>query len=447
MLDLITDRVRRLGPVLAALAVTAISVAVSALATGATMILLDADPFPALYLAIGTPFVLALPITLVAFGALERANDARAQVAHSEAAAQAAQATLSDALENIPNPTMILGPDERIQFRNRAWRRYYPELEEVVQLGMRYEDIVRTVLESGLWDPMGPREEILEKRLGQYRTAVGNVVQELADGRFILANTSRSRDGGTILTHTDITDLKRIDRLKDEFVSMVSHELRTPITSIKGSLDMLATALKDGREIDVSQFVDIANRNAERMLAIVNDILLAQGIQAGGVAFDVKPTPMVPLVQKILSANAGFADRFGVAFRLHDGPTEACASVDADRFGQVLTNLLSNAAKFAPRDSTVEVSVRRLADRVEVSVHDEGPGIPKEYHERVFERFWRADTAATSGVPGTGLGLSIARQMVEGMGGHLDVESELGKGTTFRCSLPLALEPESSALN
>ena len=157
---------------------------------------------------------------------------------------------------------MILGPDDRIRFRNRAWRRYYPELDEVVTVGMQYEDLVRTVLKSGLWDPMGSRDELLERRMRHHRKAAGRVVQELADGRSILANTSRSRDGGTILTHTDITDLKRIDRLKDEFVSMVSHELRTPITSIKGSLDLLATALKDGREIDVSQFVDIANRNA-----------------------------------------------------------------------------------------------------------------------------------------------------------------------------------------
>ena len=440
MHDLITDRVRRTGPVRAAVAVTTGVVALSALATLGTMTLLGVDPFPALYLAIATPLGLALPVTLVAFHAIAQASDAWAQVAQSEASVRAAHATLSDAIENIPNPTMILGPDDRIRFRNRAWRRYYPELDEVVTVGMQYEDLVRTVLKSGLWDPMGSRDELLERRMRHHRKAAGRVVQELADGRFILANTSRSRDGGTILTHTDITDLKRIDRLKDEFVSMVSHELRTPITSIKGSLDLLATALKDGREIDVSQFVDIANRNAERMLIIVNDILLAQGIQAGGMAFDSKPTPIVPLVRKVLTANAGFAERFGVHLRLQDGSPDMCAYVDAQRLGQVLTNLLSNAAKFAPRDSTVDVTVGRDSDQVRVSVHDDGPGIPTEHHARVFERFWRADTAETSGVPGTGLGLSIARQIVEGMGGRLDLESEPGRGTTFHCYLPLAEE-------
>ncbi len=447
MHDLITDRVRRTGPVRAAVTVTTGVVALSALATLGTMTLLGVDPFPALYLAIATPLGLALPVTLVAFHAIARASDAWAQVAQSEASVRAAHATLSDAIENIPNPTMILGPDDRIRFRNRAWRRYYPELDEVVTVGMQYEDLVRTVLKSGLWDPMGSRDELLERRMGHHRKAAGSVVQELADGRFILANTSRSRDGGTILTHTDITDLKRIDRLKDEFVSMVSHELRTPITSIKGSLDLLATALKDGREIDVSQFVDIANRNAERMLIIVNDILLAQGIQAGGMAFDSKPTPIVPLVRKGLTANAGFAERFGVHLRLQDGSPDMCAYVDAQRLGQVLTNLLSNAAKFAPRDSTVDVTVGRDSDQVRVSVHDDGPGIPTEHHARVFERFWRADTAETSGVPGTGLGLSIARQMVEGMGGRLDLESEPGRGTTFHCYLPLAEEGVPAAVD
>ena len=126
MHDLITDRVRRTGPVRAAVAVTTGVVALSALATLGTMTLLGVDPFPALYLAIATPLGLALPVTLVAFHAIAQASDAWAQVAQSEASVRAAHATLSDAIENIPNPTMILGPDDRIRFRNRAWRRYYP---------------------------------------------------------------------------------------------------------------------------------------------------------------------------------------------------------------------------------------------------------------------------------------------------------------------------------
>ncbi|NQV81782.1 MAG: PAS-domain containing protein [Alphaproteobacteria bacterium] len=437
MLDRITAGVRRLGPLPLAVTVTAGLTVLSALATIVAMRLTGNDLFPPLYLAIGTPLGLALPVTYLAFLAIEKLDAARAEQAQSEAAATTAEATLRDAIESIPNPTMVFGPDDRMRFRNRAWCLYYPALDDDVQPGLHYEDLVRAVVNTGMWDSMGSREEILESRLRHHRAAAGTLVQELADGRFILANTSRSRDGGTIVTHTDITDLKRVDNLKDEFVSMVSHELRTPITSIKGSLDLLAAAFVDGKEIDVPRFVDIARRNAERMLLIVNDILVAQGIQAGGLAFDSNPTPIVPLVERTLATNVAFADLFGVSFRFHGAQIQASVDVDPQRFGQVLTNLLSNAAKFAPRDSVVDVTVTCENAQVRIAVHDDGPGIPADLHEQIFERFWRADVSETRGASGTGLGLNIARQMAEGMGGRIGLESEQGRGTTFYIELPL----------
>ena len=287
---------------------------------------------------------------------------------------------------------------------------------------------------------MGPRDAVREDRLQHHREGAGSYEQELSDGRFILIGESTTQNGGRIITHTDITALKRVDRLKDEFISMVSHELRTPLTSIKGSLDLLSGGVTVARTTDAERLVDIAKRNADRLLLIVNDILDAQKIESGDMHYDLRPVELMPMVKRSVAANEVFGVNYGVTFRLKEELAGVTVNVDIPRFDQVLANLLSNAAKFAPKGSAIDMAATRRNGGVRLSVHDEGPGIPQEFHDRVFERFWQADTSNTRAVAGTGLGLSISRKIVEGMGGTIGFETHSGGGCTFYLDLPEVIE-------
>ena len=233
------------------------------------------------------------------------------------------------------------------------------------------------------------------------------------------------------------SDLQRVDRLKDEFVSMVSHELRTPLTSIKGSLDLLSAGATGDQTPDTERLIGIAKRNTDRLLLIANDILDSQKIQAGTLDYDLHQFELVPELERAVTANQSYANSHDVTISLVNGLVGAMVIADVRRVEQVLTNLLSNAAKFSPGGDSVEVSTTRRNGMIRVAVHDSGPGIPIEFRDRVFERFAQADTSSTKrGTSGTGLGLNIAKRIVEDMGGELGFESEYGQGCTFYFDLP-----------
>jgi signal transduction histidine kinase len=438
LLDTITLLVRRHGPFRMALVVTASVTGASVLATAVTMTALDSDVFPALYLATFTPLSLALPVTYLAFLALEKGDLASQRYEESQRQAQEAQAILSDAVANIPNPTLILDADDRIMLFNDAWRAHYPEAGHIIQLGTSFEDLAHYVASTGLWDSMGPRDEVLARRLRHHRQAAGSFVQDLADGRSMLVYEGRSASGVGIVTHTDVTELKRVDRLKDEFISTVSHELRTPLTSIKGALDLLVGGIEVGQTSDSAKLVEIAQRNSDRLLTLVNDILDVQVIEAGSLVVDLKAVDLAPLLDRNLAAVDVLARRFGVVVRRTGEVPDACVMADANRVDQVLTNLVSNATKFAPRGSTVTIGATRLDGVVRISVHDTGRGIPPTQQGQVFERFWQADASNARGTSGTGLGLSISKKIVETMGGRIGFDSDPDQGTTFYFDLPLA---------
>jgi signal transduction histidine kinase len=153
-------------------------------------------------------------------------------------------------------------------------------------------------------------------------------------------------------------------------------------------------------------------------------------------AFSIRVEELVPLVELAMDGASAYAGQFGVVFWLNESVPGARVKVDPDRLHQVLTNLLSNAAKYSPRNSTVEVSVKRASGRLRVSVRDFGPGIPEEFRPRLFEKFAQADGSDTRQKGGTGLGLSISKNIIQRLGGILDFRSEMGEGTTFFFELP-----------
>jgi PAS domain S-box-containing protein len=236
----------------------------------------------------------------------------------------------------------------------------------------------------------------------------------------------------------DITLAREMDRMKSEFTAVVSHELRTPLTSIRGSLGLILGALAASLPGKVRDLLEIAQTNCERLVLLINDILDIEKFSAGQMRFDVQVLPLPGVVLQSVEANEGYARKFNVRFDLLASPSDWLVAVDPDRFVQVMSNLLSNAAKYSPAGGVVRVWCESRGDGFRVNVRDEGPGIPPEFRARIFEKFSQADSSATREKGGTGLGLHIARRFVEHMHGRIGFESEAGQGSTFWIELPAA---------
>jgi PAS domain S-box-containing protein len=235
----------------------------------------------------------------------------------------------------------------------------------------------------------------------------------------------------------DITVRKEVEKLKSEFTAVVSHELRTPLTSIRGSLGLILGALASSLQPKVRDLLEIAQSNCERLVLLVNDILDIEKFSAGQMRFELQTAPLAGLVQQAVDANEGYARKFHVRIEVRAADPGWHVTVDPDRFIQVMSNLLSNAAKYSPQGGAVRIQSELRGDYVRVSVRDDGPGIPDSFRERIFEKFSQADASTTREKGGTGLGLHIAKRFVEHMQGRIGFESEAGRGSTFWIELPL----------
>jgi PAS domain S-box-containing protein len=235
----------------------------------------------------------------------------------------------------------------------------------------------------------------------------------------------------------DITERKRVERMKSEFVSTVSHELRTPLTSISGALGLIAGGALGELSPQASQMLTIAHKNSQRLAHLINDLLDMEKIAAGKLLFDMQVQSLAPLVEQALEANRAYGLERGVTLTSRYEVGEAQVRVDSQRLAQVLTNLLSNAVKFSPEDAVVETSVAMAGKSVRVTVTDHGPGIPAAFRARIFEKFAQADSSDTRQKGGTGLGLAITRELVERMGGQVGFESVEGAGASFFFDLPV----------
>lgn len=245
----------------------------------------------------------------------------------------------------------------------------------------------------------------------------------------------RGRPLGTVTLCEDITERRAVERMKQEFLSTVSHELRTPLTSIIASLDLLGDErLQDeGRR---AQLLDVAHRNSHRLLGLINDLLDLQKLKARKMSFQLTRVNVVSVVLETLLGMGALADSSGVKLRhrFADAGEDVRIRCDRSRMQQVLTNLLSNAIKFSPQGGSVTMEVALEKTQVRISVTDEGPGIPEEFQQRLFDQFSQADRS-TAKPGGSGLGLSIARGMVDGMGGRLHYDTG-PRGTTFHVVFP-----------
>lgn len=265
-----------------------------------------------------------------------------------------------------------------------------------------------------------------------------------ADGSLLPVELSVARvvqDGQMIyivIVH-DMTERKRVDQLKGDFVSAVSHELRTPLTSIRGSLGLLTGGIGGQLPEQAAKLLRLANDNAERLGLLINDLLDFEKLEYGGMRFTLSRADMRELLRQAYETNLGFAQKYGIELNLLPQPQQVLpVMVDEGRMLQILGNLLSNAIKFSQAGGSVEIAVNSSAGRVMVLVQDHGLGIADAFKPRVFEKFSQADSAGNRKYSGTGLGLALTKMMVEKMGGEIGFDSVEGQGATFFVSLPQA---------
>lgn len=240
---------------------------------------------------------------------------------------------------------------------------------------------------------------------------------------------------GIVEITRDITESKRQEQLKNEFIATVSHELRTPLTSIMGSIGFIESGAAGTLPDTAIRLLKIALGNCRRLIAIVNDILDIEKIEAGKMAFDYKPIEVLSLLDEVAQANQGMATQHGVTVRLDSTSKPGPVLTDSNRLAQTITNLVSNAIKFSPRGSEVILSAENAGELVRIKVRDYGPGIPDDYRDRIFEKFVQVDATDQRQRGGTGLGLSIAKQIISELGGTIGFECAPGGGTVFTVEL------------
>ena len=227
--------------------------------------------------------------------------------------------------------------------------------------------------------------------------------------------------------------LRELDELRADFMATLSHELRTPLTSIVSFTELLRDA-EDSMSPQAAEFLGIIERNSERLLALISDLLLLGHVEGGSLPLDLAPASAAELADEAVAARSAPASRRGVTIEIaaEEGPP---VRVDRHRMLQVLDNLLSNAIKFTEPGGTIRVTTHFDGDEWQIDVEDTGMGIPVEEQEEIFQRFFRASNARIEAVPGTGLGLSVVKAIVELHGGRLKMRSTPGKGTTFSVHL------------
>jgi PAS domain S-box-containing protein len=245
------------------------------------------------------------------------------------------------------------------------------------------------------------------------------------------------RVSGMVVAFRDVSERRRLEKMKDEFISTVSHELRTPLTSLRASLGLIASGSLDRRPEKQHQMVEMAIANSDRLIRLVNDILDFDRVGKGKLPLDRLPVEAMVLLRRAADVAYPQANQAHITLRIEAPPMQVLA--DEERILQVLNELVANALKFSQSDTTIRLSAHPSAEgQVTFSVDDQGRGISPEKLERIFDRFQQGDASDSRALGGTGLGLALCRSIVEQHGGRIWAESTPGQGSRFQFTLPAA---------
>jgi signal transduction histidine kinase len=346
-------------------------------------------------------------------------------------------AVLRAVVDTVPATVLMADRDGRIVFANRG-----PQDGALgdARRGATVEERLAALAERTT-DPDGFRAGVRalvavpdETRLDEYEMAdSGRVFRRYAAP--VRGEEAGEGTIGRVLVIAEVTDERRTERAKDQFIEIASHELRTPLTSVLGYLELLEEGEVGPVAPEQRGILEVIHRNAKRLLHLAGDLLTVARADAGRLDLMPAPTDLELVVRQCAESARPAAAERGIALEVETEPIALLA--DAIRLAEVVDNLLSNALKFTPPGGRVSVTARQEAGRAAIGVADTGMGIPVAEVANLFKRFYRTERALTAAIPGTGLGLSISKMIVEAHGGTIDVSSREGHGTRFRVELPL----------
>lgn len=254
---------------------------------------------------------------------------------------------------------------------------------------------------------------------------------------------STDKSEGVILIFHDITRIKELESIRKEFVANVSHELRTPLTLIKGYVETLIDGAKDDPAVS-TKFLQTIGKHTNRLTFLIEDLLTLSHLESGQALIQRQIIPLHPIIERVFDELQSPAAQKDITLQNHV-PPDLQINADGDRLQQVFHNLVDNAIKYGSAGGAVGISVEIQAQAIQLSVSDDGPGIPQDAKERIFERFFRIDRARSREQGGTGLGLAIVKHIVHAHGGKVWVQSELGHGSTFFFTVPDGTRPPIAA--
>ena len=355
------------------------------------------------------------------------ADLARLRSEHETALAEREQ-HFQSVLDSMVESVVVLDLQHRVAFANRAAAQLF---------GFSPPATGRALLETVR------HHEIAEVtgRLAAEKAVLGHELRiEGPPTRFLQVNAAALRDPaggstGAILVFHDLTRVRELEGVRQEFVANVSHELRTPLSLIKGATETLLDSARSD-PVALDRLLKIIDRHANRLTLLIDDLLLLAKLDSGRVALNLQPSPLRSAVQEVLDDLAPRARPRGMTLA-NALPSGLIAQADPDRLRQVLSNLIDNAIKYGRENGTISVAAQVAGEhQIEVCVRDDGPGIPPDARARLFERFYRVDKARSREQGGTGLGLAIVKHVVQAHGGDVRVESKPGEGAAFYFTLP-----------
>src|SRR6266404_1096211 len=317
---------------------------------------------------------------------------------------------------------LLLDQSGRITLANHAFGRLF---------GLTAEVRGKTIMEAVRLHELAELVEFLgaQKRVLGYEIRIANPSERWIQVNGAAIFNSAGERHGTILVFHDLTRLKQLESARKDFVANVSHELRTPLSLIKGYVETLLDGAKDNPEV-ATKFLRTIDRNSERLKLLIEDLLTISELESGRMKMNLQLVALRPVIDKVFADLKARAESRRVT--LIDDASDLWVHADANRLEQVLGNLVDNAIKYGREQGTVRVEARSVdKGQAEIVVRDDGPGIPAEAHERVFERFYRINKARSREQGGTGLGLSIVKHIVQSHGGRVWARSEAGSGANF----------------
>ena len=374
---------------------------------------------------------------------------------------KAARTQLHEAIEAVSEGFVLYDAEDRLVIFNSRFRDFLFDVGDAVEVGKTFEAIIRAAADQGLIPfGAGGKEAWIADRLAAHRDPRGPRELRLSNGRWVKTSERKTGDGGVVGVYTDITELKEREvqlgelvdslaqardqameatRTKSQFLANMSHELRTPLNAVIGLAEMLHEDAEDLGQVDFIEPLERINRAGKHLLNLINEILDLSKIEAGKIEMVSEDFDVAGMIGEVGTMGRPLAEKNNNTLTIDVADDVGSMHADTTRVRQVVFNLLSNACKFTEKGQ-IGINIRRLADpagdSIAFAVTDTGIGITEEQMSRLFREFSQADASTTRKYGGTGLGLTISRRLCQVMGGDIDVESELGVGTTFTATIP-----------